>query len=155
MRVLIYKTCYSESTGNGRALYWDTSSRQQVALDVPEGTYCSPYNLGANVLLDSWCEGTTKMEAFTVWSGAGRPPSTGYAIKQTPNASTCAVSNDCGLYIKDIKWEETGLNIFKITITPSALGDFEYSLNNFVDVQTSNVFEDLTPGTYTAYIRSL
>lgn len=151
-RKLLARRC---SVTPAKEYYWDYDARAALAVDYTASS-CAAYNLPKGTLLDSWYEGAKKVEVFTVWDGSGRPPRTAeeYVTKvYTDNAPGGGVT-PCGLKIDDVVPVREGES-YRITILTSGYdGEVEYSLNQFVDVQTSNEFSGLTPGDYTAYARA-
>lgn len=154
-RILIYKVCGTPSTGNTTTeVYWDTDVRDQVTLQSPVGTTCSPYTAPVNTKLDSWCDGSTLVEIFSTWDGTGRPPRMAYTEKRTANSGTCSVTT-CGLKIESVLVVQNGSQTTITIIVSGYTGPVEYSLNGFVDVQDSNVFTgNYTEGSYIAYARA-
>lgn len=153
-RTLIYKECATDSNGNRtREVYWDTGIRDTVYLTVANTSTCSNSYIPEGTLLDSWYEGTTKVEIRSKGSLGGRPERPPYTRTETQNAPG-GEFNPCGLNITDLIIEETTPNTFRLIIlTSSVSGELEYSLNNFTNVQQSNIFENLEEGDYTAYVR--
>jgi hypothetical protein len=154
-RTLIYKECASASNGNRtREIYWDTSIRDVIYITVPNTDTCSTYHLPQGALIDSWCEGTTKKEVFSVWDGVGRPPKSAITLVETPHSASCSVANPCGLKILDVQVVPTGTGVFRATVIANQTTGVEYSLNAFVDVQDSPIFENLMAGSFEAKVRT-
>jgi len=155
-RTLIYRVCGTRVNGfQTTEVFWDTAARKQATVQSPVSGRCSPYSIGAGVKLDSWCEGSELVEVLSVWDGWGRPPAfhQGYAYRRTPNAAVCGVT-PCGLKIDSVLVTREG-STHTVTILASGTTEpVEYSLNNFADVQDSNVFTGLGSGEYIAYART-
>ena len=152
-RTLLYRQCPSPSNGDTTTeVFYDTAARGEVR-ENPTRSYCEPFHLESGTLLDSWCEGTTKVEIKAGWNGTGRPPRPSYEKTLTANAASCSVSV-CGLKVDDVQLVQQG-GTYTATVFASGYdGAIEYSLNQFIDVQDSNVFEGLGEGSYTAYVRA-
>jgi len=132
--------------------YWDSAIRGEVR-ENPTLNACSPFTLEPGTLLDSWCEGTTKVEAKSIWNGTGRPPRPAYELVKTANAASCSVSV-CGLKIDDVQRVQVGATYTFTVFASGYTGEVEYSFNSFVDVQNDPVFEGMGEGSYTAYVRA-
>lgn len=155
-RIFLAQRC--DAVNGNLEYYWDNVLHVGVAVPLAPGEYCSGYYLAAGNLVDSYCEGTTRIEVRTSWDGSGRPPRTAeeYVRKtETLNSSLCAIQNPCNLSVVEVYVAETSPNTFQATVVASASDKpLEYSLNNFTDVQDSPVFGGLTAGNYVGYVRT-
>ncbi|PRY10281.1 hypothetical protein CLV24_1149 [Pontibacter ummariensis] len=156
-RIQLAKVCgtASQNPGITRRHYWDTVARTEVMLEEAQGSTCSNEVLPKGTLVDSWYEGSTLVEVKTVWDGTGRAPRAGGYTEQirTENAGGGG-ETVCGLKIDDVIVSGTGSEYTITVIISGYSGAVEYSLNQFVDVQDSNVFTGLQPGQYIAYARA-
>jgi hypothetical protein len=148
--ILLYRK-KALSNGWQESTFWSTDGRTtyRTGFFVDENneeleTY--DYPLGA--LVDSWCEATTRHEVYYI--------NQGYVDdRKTYNSPSCALP-PCGIKIDRVTvtgTEQSGPNATATVYTSGYTGSIEYSLNNFVDVQASNVFTGLSIGSYTAYAR--
>lgn len=153
MRTLIYKLCPTASNGNRTTeVYWDSTIRDEVHTTPPNASVCSLYYIPENTLLDSWFEGSTRVDAFSRGTLGGRPERPAYYLTYTPNAPGGG-DTPCGLKIDDVQVSGSGSEYIITIFTSGYSGAVEYSLNQFTDVQDSNVFRVL-PGSYIAYARA-
>lgn len=149
-RTLLYRQC---STAEPTEVYYDTAAKGEVRL-YPTLSVCTPYHIEPGTLLDSWCEGTTKVEVKSIWDGSGRPPRPAFEHVRTENAASCSASV-CGLKIDDVSVVQAGDGTYTFTVHISGYaGAVEYSMNQFIDVQDSPVFEGMPHGDFTAYVRA-
>jgi hypothetical protein len=143
-RTLLYIECKANAKVD---YFWDHTIRDVVATTEPEPESCEFWELPTGTLIDSWCQGTTRVDVYTVERAKVRR-------EETVNSDKCALP-PCGLRITDVQvtgQELTGANA-TATISTTIIFNVEYSLNNFVDVQDSPVFPSLGIGHYTAYAR--
>jgi hypothetical protein len=143
--LLLYRTRPLKN-GSQEEVWWNYSARATYKDTVSGGL--PMYDYGNNKLIDAWCVGTTREEAFHLGAGATE-------IRQTFNSGLCALP-PCGIKIDAVTVTGAGVSGPNATATVTVsgyTGSIEYSLNNFIDVQTSNVFTGLSIGSYTAYAR--
>lgn len=155
-RILLYRACPTASNGNsGKEVFWDTDLKQQITLSLTFAPSCSPFFIAPNTLLDTWCDGTTKKEVFSVWDGTGRPPRVEFTkTVDTLNSPTCGIQNACGLSITDVQITETALGVYSATVITTGSGSKFYTLTKGGTAGKSNVFPNLSAGTYTVYVSS-
>ncbi|PTX14463.1 hypothetical protein C8N40_111128 [Pontibacter mucosus] len=152
-RTLLARRCAGAAGAVQREYFWDTGTRQQVHTDLPQGAACTPFALPKGTLVDSWFEGSTKVEVKTVWDGTGRMPSELVELVRTENDPGGGVT-PCGLKIDDVRQEYRNGKYILTILASGYSGAVEFSINGFTDVQDSNVFEVAEPGSYTAYARA-
>lgn len=176
-RTLLYRYCGNQSNNyQAWEMYWDHDARTHVRIMINRNS-CTPYVLPKGTLLDSWCGAESGASTFvkitSVWDGIGRPPlhyryvnrETGevhidevYHTEELKNAVNCGgdgMGNPCDLKIVDVQVVDNGKQYVATIFTGGSYkGPIEYSLNNFVDVQDSNVFYLDDPGKFKAYARA-
>jgi hypothetical protein len=132
--------------GSQEEVWWNYDARATYKQTVTGGL--PKYDYGRGNLVDAWCTGTTREEA--VYMGAGF-----VEIRQTFNSGLCALP-PCGIRIDGVSVSgasASGPNASATVHASGYTGMIEYSLNGFVDSQTSNIFTGLSIGSYTAYAR--